>query len=573
MIEREPTRTIKNLRKDDGRRPLVLLLDDDIQMSSFVRAVLSDRNYDVRATTTVSAAIESAEMELPDLAFVDIGLEVNTGWDFLRYLRGDERFARIPVAMLTASGDRIDRERSLTLGADRYLLKPVSPELLRRTAAELLASRNDLWWSLSLGAPQISRLRDVLHDTSAEVPTLAFVVEELRAAIGRNQQLQVFCIEIDPLMRVEERSFWESLDAIRRDFVRSLHLIAPHVLGEGLTIATSHAGANDFYCFAPADPSRNVTDLAKELEDAARDILRKLAEQNPLASETMIFVGGAVTNPEPVYASRMLYNAAREAKEIAARRESRYMRELSDRLTRAVRDRQIHTVFQPIIDLKSGLVHGFEALSRGPAGTEIESPEVIFDLARDLQLIWELETLCIENLAPYLRSVCSGGKLFFNVESHFIQQLHHRGLEVLDPLLDCTEFVVIEVTERSAIRDYSLFRRTLHDLKKMGFRIAVDDCGSGYATLEAVAELHPDYLKVGHSLFSNVEKDPIRRQIIELVARCADTIGAQTIAEAIETREQLQICREIGIGMGQGHLFAKASPWEEISRVLRYDVE
>jgi EAL domain-containing protein (putative c-di-GMP-specific phosphodiesterase class I) len=128
--------------------------------------------------------------------------------------------------------------------------------------------------------------------------------------------------------------------------------------------------------------------------------------------------------------------------------------------------------------------------------------------------------------------------------------------------------VVIEVTERSAIRDYPGFRRTLRDLKAMGFKIAIDDCGSGYATLEAVAELHPDYLKVGHSLFDGVERDRVRRSIVELVARTAEIIHATTIAEAIESEDQLQVCREIGIPMGQGFFLRRPGPWPLI-RTLR----
>jgi len=98
----------------------------------------------------------------------------------------------------------------------------------------------------------------------------------------------------------------------------------------------------------------------------------------------------------------------------------------------------------------------------------------------------------------------------------------------------------------------------------MGFNIAIDDCGSGYATLEAVAELRPDYLKVGHSLFNGVERDPIRRKIVDLVARCAESIGASTIAEAIETEAQLRVTRELNIDKGQGYLFAPPKTWEEI---------
>ena len=204
------------------------------------------------------------------------------------------------------------------------------------------------------------------------------------------------------------------------------------------------------------------------------------------------------------------------------------------------------------------------ALSRGPAGTEIESPEVIFELARDFDLVWEVESLCITNVKPWLEEICSRGFLFFNLESQFIQQLHQRGMGVFDSFFSCHQNIVIEVTERSAIRDYRTFRRTLHELKAMGFKIAIDDCGSGYATLEAIAELKPDYLKVGHSLFSGVDRDPIRRRLVDLVARAADTIGAQTVAEAIETPEQLKVTRELGIQQGQGYFFAAPAPWEVI---------
>ena len=100
----------------------------------------------------------------------------------------------------------------------------------------------------------------------------------------------------------------------------------------------------------------------------------------------------------------------------------------------------------------------------------------------------------------------------------------------------------------------------------MGFMIAIDDCGSGYATLEAVAELKPNYLKVGHSLFHGVETDPVRRRIVELVARCADTIDAISVAEAIETEEQLNVCRELDIELGQGYIFARPAPWEALVR-------
>src|SRR5205814_10635598 len=105
-------------------------------------------------------------------------------------------------------------------------------------------------------------------------------------------------------------------------------------------------------------------------------------------------------------------NAVREAKDAAERRETRYYHAMRERVARAVRERKLDTVFQPVLDLRSGNVVGYEALSRGPAGSDIENPEVIFEIARDFDLVWELESLCIENIGPLLREVCSRGFLF-----------------------------------------------------------------------------------------------------------------------------------------------------------------
>ena len=546
-----------------NRQAVVLLLDDDETVGAFVRASLSETNYRTNWRSSVGEAIASAEEDPPDLALIDIELGTSeNGWDLIRALRANGATSSIPIVMLTGSADTLNRERSLRLGADRYLIKPVRPETLRRVADELLSVRDDMWWTMTLRADQAARLRELFFDPTTEVPTLAVVIDDLRRIVEGGEQLNVFCIEVEPLFRMGERNLWDAFDNLRRELVRGLRVMVTPLLGNDVVIGTSHSGANDFYCFSREHHSVPVAQTARELERVARASLKSLPVDASLKDEIVIFAGGATTQPQPLFAPRILYNAVREAKDSAERRETRYYHSMRERLLRTVHDKLISTVFQPVVNLDTRQVIGYEALSRGPSGTELENPEVLFELARDFDLVWDLEALCIQNVVPWLDEVCSRGFLFFNLESHFIQQLQHRGTDVFEPFFTCNRQVVIEVTERSAIRDYRTFRRTLHELKKMGFMIAIDDCGSGYATLEAVAELQPDYLKVGHSLFHGVEHDPIRRRLVELVARCADTIGARTIAEAIETEEQLAVCRELGITEGQGYLLARPAPWE-----------
>jgi EAL domain-containing protein (putative c-di-GMP-specific phosphodiesterase class I)/DNA-binding response OmpR family regulator len=546
-------------------RPRALLVDDDPAIADFVRWSLPTRDYEIVWVASVKEGLASLAATRPDIAIVGLSLPDGSGWDFLASLRGDPDLARLPIVVFTSSREILDREKSLRMGADRFLVKPVDGRVLRRVVNELLVMRDDVWWALSMPAPEVKRMRELLFDATTDLPTLALVVEELRTVLEHGEALHVYCLELEPLFHIGERHSWASFDLLRREFVRGLQVVVAPLAGPEVLIATSHAGANDFYLFS-SHPTASGSDarVARDLGTAGRKLLDSLDSAGGMSQDVAIFAGGTVTPPDPLHAPRLIYDAVREAKNLAERREARYFHTLRERLTHAIREHSVTTLFQPIFDLGSGRVHGFEALSRGPAGTEIESPDVMFELARELQLVWELETLCIANVLPLLKEVCGRGLLFFNLEPQFIQQLHTRGTAVLEPLLSCQGEVVIEVTERSAIRDYAGFRRTLRDLKAMGFKIAIDDCGSGYATLEAVAELHPDYLKVGHSLFDGVENDPVRRSIVELVARTAEIIHATTIAEAIESESQLRVCRDLGIPKGQGFFLTRPAPWTEI---------
>lgn len=542
----------------------VLVLDDDENIGQFVRGTLREPRYRTVWVSDVEKAIASVNAEMPDVALVDIGLDgTGTGWDFVKHLRSTPAGESVPVVMLTASADTLNRTKSLRMGADRYLVKPVRPDTLRRVVNEMTGLRDDLWWALNLTREQVEKMRQLFFDQSTELPTLAVVVDDLRKILEAGEALQVYCLEIEPLFRLGERNYWEAFDTLRRNFVRGLHVMVSPLLGNDVIVATSHVGANDFFCFA-RNHAGQQTQTTRNLERTARNALKALSVEPEIAEQVTIFAGGSTTQQQPVPAQRILYNAVREAKDSAERRETRHYHALREKLVRTVHARTIRTVFQPLLNLKTGAISGYEALSRGPAGSDMENPQVIFEIARDFDMVWELERLCIENVQPFLSEISQRGLLFFNLESHFIQQLQHRGTAVFEPFFGYRHSIVIEITERSAIRDYRTFRNTLQNLKGMGFKIAIDDCGSGYASLEAVAELQPDYLKVGHSLFQGLEKDPIRTKIVDLVARCAESVGAQTVAEAIETQEQLRICRDLGIGQGQGYLFARPSPWEQI---------
>jgi EAL domain-containing protein (putative c-di-GMP-specific phosphodiesterase class I) len=93
--------------------------------------------------------------------------------------------------------------------------------------------------------------------------------------------------------------------------------------------------------------------------------------------------------------------------------------------------------------------------------------------------------------------------------------------------------------------------------------VAIDDAGSGYASLEAIAALAPDYLKITKGLVSTLADEPIKQDLVKMLVELAGKIGAKTIAEGIETQEEYETCRDLGIDLIQGYYFAH--PQEELS--------
>ncbi len=195
-------------RERPARQAVILVVDDEPDIGAYVKATLAESTYQVVWCGDVAAAVRGVEENRPDLALVDITLGgTETGWDVLQHLRASRDTDRIPTVMLTGSSDTVDREKSLRMGADRYLIKPVKPETLRRVVSEMLAARDDIWWSMTLHSDQVRRLRELFYDATTEVATLAVIVDDLRRQIENGETLQVFCRarRPDPRQRRDHR--------------------------------------------------------------------------------------------------------------------------------------------------------------------------------------------------------------------------------------------------------------------------------------------------------------------------------------------------------------------------------
>lgn len=223
----------------------------------------------------------------------------------------------------------------------------------------------------------------------------------------------------------------------------------------------------------------------------------------------------------------------------------------------------INTVFQPIVSLADGSILGYEALSRGPHGSPLEYPDVLFDAARKLGRTWELESLCRAKALERAREILPEYRLFLNVDPKVIyDEKFRRGFtkELLGKYHLDPANIIFEITEKSSVEDYKSFKKVIDNYMDQGYKIAIDDAGAGYSGLNLVAEIRPQYLKIDMKLIRNIDKDSLRRNLVKTLYDFCIVSGIKIIAEGIETINELNTLIDIGIHYGQGYLIQRPLP-------------
>jgi EAL domain-containing protein (putative c-di-GMP-specific phosphodiesterase class I) len=220
----------------------------------------------------------------------------------------------------------------------------------------------------------------------------------------------------------------------------------------------------------------------------------------------------------------------------------------------------LSTLFQPIFRMDNKEVMGYEALSRGPEGTVFQSPLNLFEGAAEADLVFELDRACRLRALRSGRGLSEPTKLFINILPSSMYDPDFHGARLLDRLEQleiAPEQVVLEVTEKYAIENYSLFGDAVRNFTKMGIAIAVDDIGAGHSGLEKIANLNPKYLKFDIELVRDIDASYVRQEMVKALKIFADKMGSTIIAEGIERQEELETLLQLGVDHGQGYLLGR----------------
>jgi len=475
-------------------------------------------------------------------------------------LRSEAR--RTGAALLIACRPGHQCPESELADADDWLLMPAGPEELEfrlRTARQRASGVNAVRETAE--AAELVRYEELLYDKLTGFPTLPVMIERARELLERRGELTVLYIHFVWYEKIEEIYGWQKLDDVLettasavRDFYAREHAATENIM------MVSHIADDDFILFTHIPVSAELAERRlRAVSQQLENFLRETIETNhgeDLATLCGIYVGAATIFRNPkIRTERLIYRGIREAAQAARGAEEwERTRKISD-LKALIRDEAVFIEYHPIIVTATEEVYGFEALARG-VRRELRSPEVLFEVAEEANLVWELSRMlrrhAIEGMIHELKP---DQYLFLNIDPHDFDDPTFRNLDPVALGIEDPGHVVLEITERTAIKDYPRFQEYLKDFRERGFRFAVDDAGSGYAGLGSIANLAPDYIKLDISLISNIDTNFLKQNLVETMVQFAEGEGALVIAEGVERREEFETIKDLGVHFTQGFLF------------------
>jgi len=221
--------------------------------------------------------------------------------------------------------------------------------------------------------------------------------------------------------------------------------------------------------------------------------------------------------------------------------------EAVERMRSMIARRGMRIVYQPVVELASGVVRGFEALSRFDDGRR---PDLVFAEARRLGLEEELELATLGMAIDGAMLLPADAFLGLNVSPGVV-----LGTRLGSLLRARTRPVLLEITEHATIEDYAGLRAALEGLGP-DIRVAVDDAGAGIANFGHLVELRAQYVKLDVSLIRGVNSDPTRQAMVVAILHFASATNCKVIAEGIETEAERTVLEHLGVELGQGYLLA-----------------
>lgn len=550
----------------------VIVVDDEPVVRQFLQIALSDLGCLVETYATCEEGVKRAQSCDFDVAFIDKNLPDGSGLTICQQLAD----ANCKVALVTGYANLTSAVEAMRHGVADYFTKPIDlDDLTARlermmTQLHLERSNRELVRELQEKCNELERV--AARDPTTGLFNHSYFQSQVDAEVERSrgkQRFSIAFIAVDRFATVNEQVGHTGGDRVLSAIGG---LLSPSTSTPSEAPGVQRAiGVQDIVCRLGGDTFAVILPGASRAVAATRlRVFKSALTDHQFGDGLPVLTAsvGVAQYPEDGENRRSLLQAAEralgQAKSLGGDNILCFEPDIdgprSNAEVRAIRalgallaNRSVRFVYQPIVSVTDRAPIAYEALCRPTSPAYRHVGELLDASARTgriVELGKMMRSVAIKPLTD-LRSEC---RLFVNVHP---QELEGGALLEDWEMHEVANRIVLEITETDQIADYELARGRIRTLRQMGYRVALDDFGAGYQGFNSLAMLEPDFVKLDMGIVRGITDDSRAARLVRHVREFCDGEGILTIAEGVETLEEFQTLRGLGIELMQGYLFAK----------------
>ena len=584
----------------------ILIIDDNSERILQMREAIRYQRFDCRTAPVSPNAVELIRTRQPDLVVLGLASDTAETRDLCDLLRDELPFEDLPILIVGDHHQLEDAIACIECGADDWLALPLPECLIEARIRALLSHRRECQHlrerdrtlkereeALDATTDTLDHTRFLLeqarenerilatHDRVTGIPNRQlfdeFLERSLNFARRHDHTLAVLCLDLDRFELINDSLSHSIGDQVLRSVaqratacVRSSEMVA-RMGGDEFVTSLLHLSA----------PSDAVTVAKKILVDISRP--HKVAGQEVRITPSIgiaIYPDHGESGDELVRSAKFALRAVKKDGGNGHRFFEPSMDQKTPRRERleldlraALERDQLVLYYQPQFDARKGTLIGSEALVRwNHPEFGLVSPAEFIPIAEESGLIgdigaWVMRRACAQK-RTWERS--GFGEFPISVNVSFAQLVMESFAELMVMVLAETslppEHLDIEITENMIMDDVESARETLTRLSEIGVRVSIDDFGTGYSSLSVLGTFPAHTLKIDRAFVADIASSPVKATIARTIIAVASQLGMRTIAEGVETEEQMEILGEFGCELMQGYLFGHPVDAAEFER-------
>ncbi len=552
------------------RKPRVIIADDDMAVLLLLRHVLTGEGYEITEAHSGQEAITLCSSNQFDLAILDIVMPDTNGFDACRLIQSNTEHAP-PVLLITSLDDDISVDHAFSCGATEYITKPINWSVFKHRVKRIIDNHTK--------QARIDHLQN--HHPLTGLPNRFLMLDRLDSAILRTQRshnfLALIMIDINNFKLINETLGHDAGDRLLKSVAQRLG----HAVRDTDTLA--HTGGDEFYMIIEnirrIDDIVIITDNLSHILD--HDIKLDNQELHVQASMGISLfpqdghdINSLMRNAD-IALHQAKGNSPYEFFSPHLGEQAHQRLRLENDLRTAIDKHQLILYYQPKYSINSQSIDSMEALVRWEhPDNGLIPPDDFISIAEETGLIlplgeWVIRNAC-EQFALWKQQGYPFSHISINVSPRQFKE--QNLLQIFDDIFQRLSIspscVELEITESVLLNSEHAVIEKLNQLQSMGIRFALDDFGTGYASLTYLKRLPIDTLKIDRSFIDGIIHDNDDIAIVLAIIGLAKAMQKQLVAEGIETIEQYEKIRELGVDYGQGYYWSRAVDSDEFIKVL-----